>query len=154
LNGVVGTTTGGFYVWGVNRGTGTAGFSSLGLDGVLFDSVVIVRPNGASQVIVGGVPTTLGSGINFSGNTLSALVSGSLLPSTGFAPSQYTINLWPRTASTLSNGAVGGNAAISDFAPNNSNVLVTTTAPEPGSLTLAMLGGLTVAGTILRRRRA
>ncbi|MBC8104878.1 MAG: hypothetical protein H7Z41_20070, partial [Cytophagales bacterium] len=37
LNGVVGTTTGGFYVWGVNRGTGTAGFSSLGLDGVLFD---------------------------------------------------------------------------------------------------------------------
>ena len=49
LNGTVGTTAGAFYVWGVDRGQGTPRFAGLGLNGVLFDSVLIVRPDGTGQ---------------------------------------------------------------------------------------------------------
>ncbi len=43
LNGAVGTTSGGVYVFGINRGQGTARFGALAT-GVLFDSVVVVAP--------------------------------------------------------------------------------------------------------------
>jgi hypothetical protein len=42
LNGNVGTTSGAFYVWGVDRGAGVAGFGALA-PGVLFDTTVIAR---------------------------------------------------------------------------------------------------------------
>src|SRR4051794_15061012 len=40
MNGDIGMTANGFYVWGVNRGAGTAGFASNGLPDILFDAVV------------------------------------------------------------------------------------------------------------------
>lgn len=155
LNGPVGSTVGGFYVWGVNRGNGTAGFASLGLNNVLFDQVLIVRPNGTNAALATGTTggNTLGPGsITFAGNSLSVLVPASFLPNNGFTFGQYTINLWPR-ASFFPNGTtpLAGNAAISDFAPNNANVQVTS-APEPGSLAFAALGGIGLVGGVLRRR--
>lgn len=141
FDGTVGSTATGFYVWGVNRGAGTAGFSSLGVNGVRFDRVVILRPDGTGTVAgVGALP---GGSVAISGKTITGTVSGSLLASTGFNKRDYTFNLWPR------DGAFAGTAAISDFAPNNAN-FTATPVPEPGT---AALGALGLVALLAWRRR-
>lgn len=141
--GTVGLTSSGFYVWGVNRGAGTAGFAANGIDGVRFDRVIILRPDGTGSIPgVGNLPA---GSVQISGNTITGFISGALLPSTGFAKLDYTWNLWPR------DGAFSGFAAISDFAPNNAN-FTTTPVPEPGALAL-MLAGLGVLTLRARQRR-
>jgi hypothetical protein len=134
----------GIYVWGVNRGAGTAGFgASLGLNGVLFDRTIQLRADGTGGI--GAVALPAGS-VTISGNTISGVVSATLLPSTGFAFSDYTWNLWPRDSK------FAGTASFSDFAPDNSNIL-TTAVPEPASLAL-MAAGVGALGWRLRQRRA
>lgn len=138
----IGTTSSAFYVWGVNRGAGTAGFAGIGQPGVLFDSVIVLRPTGASAVnLIGGVPasTPLNSSfITINGSSITARIATALLPSTGFALQNYGFNLWPRDSTQA------GTAAISDFAPDNATVSV----PEPASLALLLVG---LAGAGLRR---
>jgi hypothetical protein len=154
LNGTVGATTGAFYVWGVDRGAGTVGFPTLA-PGVRFDTVLIVRPVGTNPANAAGNvgANTLAPGsISFTANSLSVLVPSTFLPNNGKTFSDYTINLWPRFGGTFNGINVTGNPAISDFAPNNSNVQVVTTAPEPGSLILTILGGVGLAAGISRRR--
>ncbi|KQV53431.1 hypothetical protein ASC95_11885 [Pelomonas sp. Root1217] len=141
LDGAVGSTATGFYVWGVNRGAGTAGFASLGINGVRFDRVIILRPDLTGSI--GGVGALPAGSVTVSGNVITGTVSGSLLPSTGFNKMDYTFNLWPR------DGAFAGTAAISDFAPNNAN-FTATPVPEPGT---AVLGALGLAGLLAWRRR-
>jgi MYXO-CTERM domain-containing protein len=142
MDGLIGSTSTGFYVWGVNRGAGTAGFASLGLNGVRFDRVIILRPDGTGTIPgVGALP---GGSIAINGKTITGVVSGSLLTSTGFTNKlDYTFNLWPR------DGAFTGNAAISDFAPNNAN-FTATAVPEPST---ALLGAVGLAGLLAWRRR-
>lgn len=161
MNGAIGTTpaAGGesaLYVWGVDRGQGSErfllGMPSIG-DGVAFDSVVILRPNGTATINLfglGGGATNLPAGTALiSGNTISAFLSETLLPTTqGLDFSEYTWNLWPRFGAGL-------NAQISDFAPNEAagaidaaNVQVTT-VPEPSSLALMGIGAL----ALVRRRQ-
>ena len=122
LNGAPGTTPGGVYVLGINRGAGTARFGAIAT-GVSFDFVVIVRPGGTSSTrdLLTGTATDLpAAGVTISGNTIQVRVPASLVPSTGVAPSAYTVNLWPR------NGLTGTNQ-IADFAPDNSNAPVRVT---------------------------
>jgi hypothetical protein len=119
--GRIGSTPGALFVWGVNRGAGTARFGALA-PGVLFDAVVIIQPDGTSRVVdLSTNPptqTALPTGsATFSGNGLTVTVPANLLPSRGFDPSGYTVNLWPRTGA-------GNNNQISDFAPDNHNVPV------------------------------
>ena len=145
--GAIGTTAGSFFVWGMNRGQGTARFAAIA-PGVLFDWVLSITPGGATTVrdLLTNVSTTIDpSAVTILGSTISALIPASLLPSTGFAMSDYTANLWPRVP-----GA--GTTGISDFAPDNSNIRVTVT-PEPASVLLFGLGSMGVLA-IARRRRA
>lgn len=158
LNGPVGATAGGFYVWGIDRGFGTprfgvitgAGGATYDATGVLFDSVVVLRPGGASVVndlLPGGASTPLPiASIIVNGSEILADVPASLLPSSALPPSQYRVNLWPRFA-----GAVGNNQ-ISDFAPDNSTIQVSAVG-EPPSLALLSLSGLALLG-FNRVRRA
>lgn len=142
--GAVGSTAGTVYVFGINRGGGTARFGALAT-GVLFDSVVIVTP-GVSTVVRDFASSTVTAlapaATTISGNSLDVMVAGTLLPSTGFSVAQYTVNLWPRSGLT-------DNSQIADFAPDNSNFGVT--VPEPAS---AMLLGAGLLGLIAARRRS
>ncbi len=134
-----------FYVWCVDRGTGTARFGALA-PGVLFDSVVIFRLHGTATVNRFNGSNNLPAGTaTFAGNTIQGSISGALLASTGFDKTAYTWNLWPR------DGSQSGNSAISDFAPDNSNVAVTV-VPEPSTVALLVLG-LGAVGSVTRRRR-
>ena len=143
MNGAIGTTPGGLYVWGLDRGAGavTANFGSLGLSNIIFDAVVVVLPDGSGQVVTLGVTpvmTPLDPGaVTISGNSFSAVVPVALLPSNGFATLNYTQNLWPRY------GGVTSDDQISDFAPDST--MATISAPEPASLGLLGLSGLLLA---------
>jgi hypothetical protein len=152
LNGAIGTTPGGIYVWGVNRGAGTegllAGTPPVGA-GVFFDAVVILRPDGTGQVTTfndGGLPPTntllTAGAITVSGSTITGVIPLSALPSRGFAPADYLYNLWPR------NG-LGSNTQIADFAPNASSFAAA--VPEPATWA-TMLIGFGLIGFALRVR--
>ncbi len=142
MDGNIGSTATGLYVWGVNRGAGTAGFAANGITGVRFDRVIILRPDGTGTI--GGVGALPTGSVSISGATITATVSGSFLASTGFNKLDYTWNLWPR------DGAFTGFAAISDFAPDNAN-FTATPVPEPASAAL-LLGGLGMVAAVARRR--
>lgn len=142
--GAIGTTPGGIFVWGVNRGTNATPFGVF-RDGVQFDAIVLANPFGASRVVINGVSTALpAANVSFAGNVLNVVVPDALLPSAGFAPIDYLVNLWPR-------GSSGGNNTISDFAPDNSDARVQM-VPEPAAVMLLLLG-LTGFFAIRRHRR-
>jgi hypothetical protein len=146
--GTIGTTPTGIFVWGINRGAGFVNFAGIGLPNIMFDAVVVITAAG------GGFVTTLNnnnqtnlssSDITINGPDISATVSLLLLPSLGFGPADYTVNLWPRSEPIIDQVDV-----ISDFAPDATNAAVTL-VPEPATLGLSMLALLVFA--YARRRR-
>jgi len=160
MAGAIGTTpaAGGespLYVWGVDRGAGTERFMLSGSpligDGVAFDSVVILRPNGTATVnlfgLGGGATNLPASTALISGNTISAFLDEALLPTQGEGFSAYTWNFWPRFGA-------GSNAQISDFGPDEAGGAIDAanarvTVPEPSTLALLGIGALAIA----RRRQ-
>jgi hypothetical protein len=127
------------FVWGINTGAGRLSFingnPSVG-QGVFFDSVFLIRPDGTTNN-----PAVTGF---INGNEIGIVVPLALVPSTGAAPENFTWNLWPRSG--------GGNAAISDFAPNAS--MAPFTSPEPSTVLTFAVGGLLLFGGWRCRRPA
>ena len=147
MAGPVTPATAGFYVWGVNRGNGTAGFASIGLPNILFAGVMIVRPDGSVAFGANSIPA---GAVTLSGNRITAVVPTSFIPPVvgGVPISEWTYNLWPRTT------AVVGNIAISDFTPDNANFLADVVAPEPATISAVLLGlGAVLVGRVTRSRR-
>ncbi|PCD02961.1 hypothetical protein COC42_00530 [Sphingomonas spermidinifaciens] len=124
----IGTTPTGLYVWGFNRGKGTAGFAAIGATGVLFDSVVIVNPRAGTVTVrdlISGTGTTVpASAIKISGNQISAEIPANLLSPQGLEQAKFLVNLWPRSAN-------GGNETIPDFGPDNANTRLVLAFPTP-----------------------
>lgn len=124
--GPIGQTAGGVYVWGFNRGAGTARFGAIAPN-VTFDSVIIIDPKGTVTVrdLVTGAATVLPTGsVIVSGNAISVSVPAHLLGPQGLKTAQFLANLWPRS------GLVG-NETISDFAPDNTDTRLVLDFPLP-----------------------
>jgi hypothetical protein len=154
LAGAVGTTAGAVYVWGIDRGQGTAlfvgGTPSIGA-GVLFDSVLVLRADGTglfNDFLNAANSFSFGASsgiVSVSGNSIVGTVALASIPSTGFATIDYGYNLWPRAP-----GA--GATFVSDFAPDASTIKASV-IPEPASWAL-MIAGFGIVGGALRNRKA
>lgn len=147
--GPIRTTPGALFVWGIDRGRGTARFPTLA-PGVTFDSVVSINPTGTTRVtdLVSGLGTDLpSSAVTISGSSLSVVVPAALLPAFPglLQPESYLVNLWPRLGA-------GNNNQIADFAPDNSDFQVRA-VPEPGSVALLLSGLVGFAAVQGWRRR-
>ena len=142
MAGTINSALPGFYVIGVNTGTGViAPFGSIGAGNVRFNQAITVQKDGTAKV---GATSLAAGSVTIGGNALSLIVPLSLLPSTGWDAEHYAFNIWPRS------GTVGGLATISDFAPNNSDL---SAAPEPAAWAM-MVSGFGLTGTAMRRRRS
>ena len=156
--GNIGLTPGELFVWGINRGAGTPRIDLLRdpdiAPNILFDAVLVMLPNGFLSVVTipaAGPPNAVSfpGGTTVSGNGLSASVPLSLLPSTGFAPEDYTFGFWTRVRVTP--GVDGTNNEIADFL-QGSGALSARAVPEP-STWLTMLLGFGVVGGVMRSSR-
>lgn len=123
--GPIGTTEGAAYVWGIDRGAGTEILTTLDPpagEGVTFDAVVIVLPDGTGSVIdlvEGGAPRALDpSSVEIAGPVIGVSLSEALLPSQGLDFEDWGYNLWPRYAPDGVDPL--DNTQISDFAPDAS----------------------------------
>ena len=149
LNGTIGNGAD-TYVLGINRGLSTRNFSAVGLAGVTFDSVLTVTGAG----VLGGTDFVTATGISapfqINGSNITAVIPLSILPIVGsFASAdQFLWNFWTR--GSLNGVAVGGNAGLADFAPNNSDASVT---PLPAALPLFASGGGLLGFLGWRRKR-
>lgn len=139
--GEINPQTAGLYVVGVNTGTGVLRpFAALGQPNVIFNQAIVIQKDGTGRI---GTSVLDPAGISIAGNILTARIPLSLLPSTGYSPTQYGFNLWPRVG-------LGNANQITDFAPENANISISA-VPEPATWGM-MLMGLGLAGMRLRSR--
>lgn len=157
--GDIGSTDTGFYVWGVNTGTGTPFFNTLhtndpthqpeveGKD-VAFDTFIILNANDTGSVnYLSGEPSDGVERVSHDGATINAIISRDLLEDDATIDiSKWGFNIWPRA-----NGF--DNVDISDFSPNDENFNGSVAVPEPATWAL-MIAGFGLAGSTLRRRRS
>jgi hypothetical protein len=145
LAGDIDPSLAGFYVIGVNTGSGIIHpFAAIGEPNVTFNQVIVVQKNGTATLGANSLTVLL------SGNQFIVDVPVSLLTSTGATPQNYGFNIWPRFGSTVT-----GNAQISDFAPDNAllsaNGLLP--VPEPASWLMMLLGFGLIGGAMRIGRR-
>jgi hypothetical protein len=152
VNGLVGTLPSALYVFGFNRGAGTSNFAAIGHPGVVFDAVITMTGTGVTggRDLLSNTALVLPPGAaHISGASFFIDIPASLLPSAGFAPASYGVNLWPRD-----NAVAAGNAQISDFAPDNSDLAVSQIAAVPEPETYLLLApGLFWLGALMRKRK-
>ncbi|MBO9576870.1 MAG: hypothetical protein J7494_14145 [Sphingobium sp.] len=129
--------TEGFYVIGVNTGTGPSHpFGPIGAPDVKFNNVFFVQKNGTGNIGA----TSLTPFITIAGDSFWVDLPASVIPAGTAAPLNYTFNLWPRGA---------GAQAVADFAPDNSMLAA---VPEIGTWAM-MIAGFAAVGSGMRFRR-
>ena len=131
--------TEGFYVVGIDTGTGVNHpFGALGQPNVTFNTVFTVQKDGTGALGA----NSLTPFITITGDTFRVDLPLSLIPaSTGFDPMHYGFNLWPRGL---------GTQAVSDFAPENSTL---NAVPEIGTWAMMIAGFMAVGSSMRTRRR-
>jgi PEP-CTERM motif len=145
LAGDINPATAGFYIIGVNTGTGViAPFASVGQPNVIFNQALRINKDGTGTL---GANTLDPSTITIAGNIFTVRVPLALLPSTGFAPGNYGFNLWPRVG-------LGNNNQISDFAPENATLAANGAVPEPTTWAMMLIGFGAVGLSMRGKRRA
>jgi hypothetical protein len=163
----IGTTAGGFYVWGVDTGSPIDFFkaehdSPLFADasgvkspdplvgvGVNFDTFIVLHTDGTGSINYFSpdhqAQSLAAGAISITGDTISVVIPQTLLFATnGDDISHFGFNIWPR------NGGFR-NDQVTDFAPDSSNFQATA-VPEPATWAMMILG-VGGIGSILRRRR-
>ena len=157
LGGAPFATSNSLLAWGINRGGGTARFQVMGAPPavgptVLFDSLLVLFGDGTGRTVVfnpSGPPTiTPVQGGLISGNTITGYAPLGLLPSTGFAPADYTFTLWTRRR--INPAVDTDNTEIADFGPT----ITAQAVPEPTTWALLICGFGAVGGAMRQKRRA
>ncbi|MGZ6016500.1 MAG: PEPxxWA-CTERM sorting domain-containing protein [Phenylobacterium sp.] len=157
--GDIGSTDTGFYVWGVDTGSGVPFFKTLhdqdplnqpdigDAAKVTFDTFIVLNTNNTGSVnYLSGDPSDGVESVTHDGATIRAVISRDLLEDDATLDiSKWGFNIWPRA-----NGF--GNADITDFAPNDHNFNASASVPEPATWAL-MIAGFGLAGATLRSRR-
>ena len=112
------------YVFGVDRNGHLPTGPFPGRPDVRFDATVAIKvvPGQAPGVVVTDLAnrtttTVPDASLRIRGKSLSVVVPGSLLPSTGLAPSQFRFNFWPE------DGQVGS-THIASFTPETHDIRV------------------------------
>jgi hypothetical protein len=146
LAGDIDPSLAGFYVIGVNTGSGAIHpFGAIGEPNVTFNQVIVVQKSGTATLGANSLTALL------SGNQFIVNVPVSLLPSTGASPADYGFNIWPRFGATVT-----GNGQISDFAPDNrllsANGLLP--VPEPATWLMMLIGFGLIGGAMRIGRKA
>jgi hypothetical protein len=131
LRGAIDTHSPKLYVFGIDRGAGTAGRDlvfqgPLGGEpkigaGVRWDAAVALTAGGQAlffDALHPGLVPLPDVAVAIRGNQISASVPLALFPSQGLRPEQYTYNLWPRSELSLAN------TVVPDFAPDNGDAPV------------------------------
>jgi len=130
------------YVFGFNRGgAANSPFSDIGVPGVSFNATALLRSNGTGNVGANAITAQV------DGSDISAVVSASLFPPSGFAPETFTWALWSIDTSIV------GNTRNADFGPAANIPVAAVPEPETYALMLAGTGLLGVFGRFRRRRQ-
>ena len=161
-NGAIGTTSNSLFVFGINRGAGTARFQFLGAPpavgaGILWDSLLVLFPDGSARAVTfapgpPGPPTItpLSGVVTIDGSSISGVVPLSLLPSTGFSSADYGFSMWTRRR--IDPAVDSGNFELADFAPNASTFKATA-VPEPSTWGLMIVGFGAIGCAMIRQRK-
>lgn len=152
MAGAIGSTDTGFYVWGVNTGTGIPFFQQqpdhpeVG-SGIDFDTFIVLNTNGTGSVnYFSGEPSEGIGSITITGNTIRAVISRDALEDGATTDiANFGFNIWPRA-----NGFA--NTDVTDFAPDHQNFNASEAVPEPSTWAL-LIAGFGLVGSAVRRRR-
>jgi hypothetical protein len=128
-------------------------------EGVSFDAFLLMDAHGFARLVrlstpnadlndivsITGFDDLAEGSVIISGNTISATIPRSFVPSMGADVSHYGFNIWPRY------DGPDENAKVTDFLPDAST-FEGSAVPEPGVWAM-MITGFGLAGATVRRRR-
>jgi hypothetical protein len=171
----VGDDDQGLYIWGVDRGKGTAVLNTpgnpltnvtdstkIGGSDIKFDAFIVLGDLAGGHgdgfiAYIGDDGTVAGTlsldatNISYAGDTIDLVLARSDLPLNGFSDiSQFGFNIWPRYSEHAFDG-LGDNLHVASFLPGDHNFNAAA-VPEPASWAI-MIVGFGLAGSVVRAKR-
>jgi hypothetical protein len=112
------------YVFGVDRNGNLPTGPFPGRPNIRFDATIVIKivPGQATTVTVNDLAkktsmTVPDSALQIAGRRIAVVIPGSLLPSTGLAPSHFRYDFWPEDG-------LAGSTHIASFAPESQDIRV------------------------------